>query len=198
MNIQPTNPGPVGADDNHAIRIAFLAALEAGERPEAWLRRYPQHAPALIDLAQAYGVEAAAPAPRAADIMTVTAIGRRTLAQAGAPATLGLAARATRAGLTLRDLAARVHLSSDILHKVDRCIVRPDTVPVRLVEQLAGLLGCTAETLRVSLAGTAPRTVGAMYHAAQAPQVGQQTFAEAVRTSRMISADDRKQWLTAE
>ena len=195
MTLQPTPSGPAGPDDNRAIHIAFLAALEAGEKPDAWLRRYPQHAPTLIDLAQAYGVEAAQPAPRPADIAAVAAIGRRTLAQATAPAALGLAARATRAGLTLRELAGRVGLSSDILHKVDRCIIQPNTVPTRLVEQLAQLLGCTAEALRLGLAGAAPRTAGAMYHAAQAPQIGQQTFAEAVRSSRMISPADRKRWL---
>lgn len=187
--------GHAGTEDNRAIHIAFLAALEAGEPPDTWFRRYPQHAPLLIDLAQAYGVEAAQPAPLPADIVAVTAIGRRTLAQATAPATLGLAARAARAGLSLRELAARVSLSSDILLKVDRCIIQPATVPARLVEQLAQLLGCTTDALRAGLAGTAPRTAGAMYHAAQAPQVGQQTFAEAVRSSRMISAADRKRWL---
>ncbi len=195
MTIQPAPAGHAGTEDNRAIHIAFLAALAAGEAPDTWFRRYPQHAPALIDLAQAYGVEAAQPAPRAADIAAVAAIGRRTLAQATAPTALGLAARATRVGLTLRDLAGRVGLSSDILLKVDRCVIQPDTVPTRLVEQLAHLLGCTAEALRLSIAGTAPRTAGAMYHAAQAPQVGQQTFSEAVRSSRMISAEDRKRWL---
>jgi len=195
MTLQSTPSGLAGPDDNRTIHIAFLAALEAGEKPDAWLRRYPQHAPALIDLAQAYGVEAAQPAPRSADIAAVAVIGRRTLAQATAPAALGLAARATRAGLTLRELAGRVGLSSDILLKVDRCIIQPNTVPTRLVEQLAQLLGCTAEALRLGLAGAAPRTAGAMYHAAQAPQVGQQTFAEAVRSSRMISPADRKRWL---
>src|SRR5205814_531884 len=108
------------------LGMAFLAALEAGDRPESWLRRYPQHAPLLIDLAQAYAVEQAQPAPTAAQVATVAAIGRRTLAQATAPAALGLSARVARAGLTMRDLAGRVGLTSDILFKIDRCIVRPD------------------------------------------------------------------------
>src|SRR4051812_3664421 len=186
------------ADANmREVQLAFLDALERGERPDGWLRRYPQHAAALIDLAQARAIEQSAPAPTTADVAAVAAIARRTLAATLPAPALSLGERASRAGLTLRTLAARVGLSSDILVKIDRRVVRPDTVPGALVRELAQALDCTAAAIRAGLAGSGPVTANAMYHSRQAPQVGQQTFAEAVQTSVALAPDARARWLAA-
>jgi hypothetical protein len=196
LDIYSDAPLPAGAGPRE-VQIAFLAALERGERLDGWLRRYPQHAARLIDLAQAHGLEAAAPALGAATVAAVAAIARRTLAATLAAPALSLGERAQAAGFSLRDLAARVGLSSDILVKIDRRVVRPETVPARLVRELAAALDCTAAALRAGLAGSGPVTAGALYHARQAPRVGQQSFADAVRTSVALPAADRARWLAA-
>ncbi|MGI8588073.1 MAG: hypothetical protein ACR2M0_10360 [Chloroflexia bacterium] len=179
-----------------AIQIEFLGAMERGEHPDGWLRRYPQYAASLIDLAQAYAVEAAAPPPDAAEIAAVAAIARRTLAASSLAAPLGLGERAARAGTSLRELAARVGLSSDVIFKIDRRIVRPETVPAALLRELASALGCTAIALRAGLLG-GPATAGAMYHAAQPPKPRQQSFAEAIAASADLSPEARARWLAA-
>jgi len=177
------------------VQLAFLEALEQGETLASWIHRYPQQAAGLIDLAQAREQERAAPPATAAQVAAVAAIARRTLAQVAPP--LSLRQRGQLAGLSLRELAARVGLSSDILFKIDRRVVRPETVPGALVRELAGALDCTREAIRAALAGSGPVTAGAFYHAAQAPQVGQQTFAEAVASSVTLAPPDRARWLAA-
>jgi transcriptional regulator with XRE-family HTH domain len=189
-------------DSTHAAslreaQLGLLAALERGEGAAPSLRRYPQHAAALIDLALARAGEDAAPAPDAAQVAATAAIARRALAAVAAAPALGLAERANRAGLSLRQLASRVGLSSDILFKIDRRVVRAETVPAALLRELGQALDCTAEAIRAGLTGGAPVTAGALYHAASAPQVGQQTFAEAVQSSVALDAESRARWLAA-
>src|SRR5690349_10492028 len=186
---------PSAGDSPRELQLAFLDALERGERPDSWLRRYPQHAATLIDLAQARALEEAAAEPNPADVAAVVAIARRTLAAALPAPVLTLSERASRAGLTLRALAARVGLSSDILVKMDRRVVRPETVPGALVRELATALNSTAAVIRAGLAGSGPVTAGALYHARQAPQVGQQSFAEAVESSVALAPEARARWL---
>ena len=157
---------PQAADTLRHVQFAFLDALDRGERPDTWLQRYPQYAAALVDLAQARDLEAALPPPSAAAVAAVAAIARRTLGATTGPA-LSLSERARQAGLSIRDLAARVGLTSDILFKIDRRVVRPETVPGALVRDLAAALDCTATALRAGLTG-GPVTVGALYHAKQA------------------------------
>ena len=188
------------ATDTESLReaqLGLLAALERGEGAAPSLRRYPQHAAALIDLALARAGEDAAPEPDAAQVAATAAIARRALAQVAAPAPVGLAERANRAGLSLRELASRVGLTSDILFKIDRRVVRAETVPAALLRELGRALDCTAEAVRAGLTGGAPVTAGALYHAASAPQVGQQTFAEAVAGSVTLDAESRARWLAA-
>jgi hypothetical protein len=189
-----TPNNPTDTNDLRAVQIAFLEALEQGEPPAAWLRRYPQYAQTLTDLALTVAAPATDPTP--ADIAHAEGILRsalqaRTLAQ---PAPR-LAERVKARGLSMREVAARVRLTSDILFKIDRRVIPVDTVPARLLDQLGQVLGCTADALRAGLAGSAPPTAGAMYHAKQAPTVGQQPFADAVRTSVALPAADRAYWL---
>ena len=178
------------------VQVAFLAALEQGEPPTVWLHRYPQHAAQLIDLAQARASEARS-RPSPAAVAAIAVLARRTHAAVAPGPVLSLNERAKGAGLTLRTLAARVGLSSDILVKIDRRVVRPETVPGSLLRELAAALGCSAAALRAGLAGGGPVTAGALYHARQAPQVGQQTFAEAVAASVTLAPEARARWLQA-
>jgi hypothetical protein len=177
------------------LKLAFLDAIEQGEAAAEWLRRYPQHATSLTDLALAATMPGDAPASAVA---RAAAFARAALhAQAGsvAAAEPALAARVKARGLTMREVATRVRLTSEILFKLDRRIIPVDTVPARLLNELGAVLGCTADALRAGLGGAGPQTAGAMYHAKQAPAVGQQAFADAVRASLNLSAEDRAYWL---
>ena len=188
------NPGPDG--ELRGVKLAFLDALEQGEAPADWLRRYPQHAATLTDLALAATIPAAD--PPASAVARAAACARAALAAHTVPGVVdepALGERVKALGLNMRDVAARVRLTSEILFKLDRRIIPVDTVPARLLNELGAVLGCTADALRAGLVGGGPQTAGAMYHAKQAPTVGQQAFADAVRASLNLSAEDRAYWL---
>jgi hypothetical protein len=186
----PTNPAE--ETDLRGIKLAFLEALEQGEAPASWIRQYPQYARALTDLALA----ATAPAdPPEATITRAATFLRATLPTTPLAQAVTFGERVKQAGLSMRDVATRVRLNTEILFKLDRRIIPVETVPTRLLDQLATMLGCSPEALRAGLAGNGPQTAGAMYHAKQPPAVGQQPFAEAVRASLTIAPADRAYWL---
>jgi hypothetical protein len=196
------NPGPDG--ELRGVKLAFLDALEQGEAPADWLRRYPQHAATLTDLALAATTPAtdlpASAVARAAALARAALHAQATVSPQSAirnpqSAEPALGERVKALGLNMRDVAARVRLTSEILFKLDRRIIPVDTVPARLLNELGAVLGCTADALRAGLGGAGPQTAGAMYHAKQAPAVGQQAFADAVRASLNLSAEDRAYWL---
>lgn len=192
MNI----PDPPGAHpDLRALQVAFLDALERGEPASSWIAAYPEHAALLAELA-----EAAAPTddPPPADQLAATeAIMRQTLQAHLHPprANPGLAGHLARRGLDFPAVAARLRLPPEILFKIDRRVIPVHTVPAPLLAQLAELLDCTVEVLRAGLAGSRPQTAGAWYHARRPPEVGQQSFADAVQASVAISPADRSYWL---
>src|SRR4029434_6119325 len=99
--------------DPRAIQVAFLAALEQGEAPAAWLRRYPQHARVLTDLALAATVPM--PAPTAAEHARTQVILRAPLTQHAARNTppVRLGERVKALGLKMADVAVQVRLTSD-------------------------------------------------------------------------------------
>jgi hypothetical protein len=192
-------PLPPGAPpDLRRLKLAFLAALERGESPRPWLAAYPAYAGILADLAVASAAPST-PAPPA-EVDAAAAILRATLQAhltgmgAREP---GLAARIAARGLRLPAVAAHVRLPPEILFKIDRRIIPLDTIPSRLLHALAALLECPIAALCASLAGSGPRTAGALYHATRPPAVRQQPFAEAVRTSLTIDPADQAYWLAA-
>lgn len=130
--------------------------------------------------------------------MSMSAV-RRALKEGPSPpqreAALGLVARSRASGITIPQLARRTRLKSDILFKLDRGVLQLETVPKRLLAQLAEALVCPVDALTASLP-TSPMTVTAMYYADQAPDVArQQSFAEALAQSDELPEDDRLHWL---
>ena len=193
------HPDPAPDADLRVLKLALLDALEQGETPADWLRRFPQHAATLTDLALA----ATTPPmePPATAVARAAQFARAALRALAAPATgaePGLGDRVKALGLTMRDVATRVRLTSEILFKLDRRIIPVETVPARLLTELGAVLGCTADALRAGLGGAGPQTAGAMYHAHQPPTVGQQAFGDAVRASLNLSAEDQAYWLAEE
>jgi hypothetical protein len=188
---------PTEDTDLRAIQVAFLAALEQGEAPAVWLRRYPQHARALTDLALTATVPV--PEPTEAEVDHTAGILRNALTQYALRSTspVRLRERVKALGLKMADVAAQVRLTSDILFKIDRRTIPVETVPARLLDQLAGLLDCSAAALRAGLAGGAAQPAP-MYHSKEAPTPGRQSFADAVRTSVSLGETDRAYWLDEE
>ncbi len=189
------------ADGLREIKLAFIAAHERGEPLDAWLERYPQHARALIDLAMALDETRRRPTPDAAELALAGEALRKALRRvAGTPLAQpapGLMARARALGMRLPALAQRLRLWPEILVKLDQGFIRPDTIPRRLVEQLAATLDCPTELVLAWLPPT-PRTVGAQYYADRTPEPPrQESFAEALARAQGLPEADRQWWLAA-
>lgn len=71
--------------DERELKLALIGAPSGGEPSAAWLRRYPQAARALTDLATALAAARRGPAPTPAEVRRAAAWLRLALWQAQAP-----------------------------------------------------------------------------------------------------------------
>jgi transcriptional regulator with XRE-family HTH domain len=102
---------------------------------------------------------------------------------------------------SLREVARGLGLGVDVLSALEAGRIRASTVPERLVQRLSALLDTAAEQLQAMLA--APAQAPAFLRSRQgerkdgnAPE--EMPFAEAVRLSAEMSAEEKSTWLTAE
>lgn len=95
-------------------------------------------------------------------------------------------------------LAKRLGLGADVLSKLEHGKIRTASIPERLVQALADALGATADSVRLTLehqAALVPallRDRGASQGADEEPTLD---FADAVRLSPNMNADEKKPWL---
>ena len=102
--------------------------------------------------------------------------------------------RARALGMRLPALAQRLRLHPEILVKLDQGFIRVDSVPRRLLEQLAAALDSSAELVLASLPQT-PQTASAQYYADRAPEPArQQSFADALAQAESLPEADRHLW----
>jgi hypothetical protein len=196
MNEAKRPGGP--AEGLREIKLAFIAAHERGEPLAMWLERYPQHARTLIDLAMALEMGKRQPAPSPEEIATASEALRGALQQVtGAPLSRpapGFMARARALGMRAPTLAQRLRLHPTILIKLDQGFIRVDSVPRRLIEQLAAALDSSAEMVLASLPQV-PHTAGAQYYADRAPEPArQESFADALAGAEGLPEADRQLW----
>ena len=108
-----------------------------------------------------------------------------------------LIAAATRVGLTYAALKERVGLSDSLLKKLNRRLIDPLTIPVRVVADLAAALQQQDEAVATYLA-LAPRfIVGAQHRASQAPTLprAREDFFDAVRKDAALPAARKQELL---
>ena len=177
------------------VAVAYMMAAENASTPDvkAWIDRYPQFAEQLADLASFTFMT-----QNATDDQSRTALSPRVrgaLDAAFAPPVLaGLVARAAQLGHTAETLAADLHLSRDVVLMLDSRVVQPASIPSRLKSLLADRLRVGLAQVDAFFAMPAPRAVAA-YKSSKAPaQQAQIAFADALRTSKMLSAEDKKYW----
>jgi hypothetical protein len=192
-----------------AAADALTRALRAGQ-PSALrdaIARHPEYAVALADYALYFRTMEAALPPLEANTAPAAALApaaQRAFGRMAAtpPAIAGILATARQVGMDAAALAARIRLSADVLAKLDSGAIDPATVPALLIDRLVQTLQCGRAAIRaylqgVSGASAAPAAGGAL-HARErpvAPGYGQESFAQAVRTSVLLSAEERAEWL---
>lgn len=103
-----------------------------------------------------------------------------------------------RAGLSVDDVIDRVGLSHGLFRKIDRRLIDPSTIPIRVIEDLASAIMCRASALIAYTRGAPSFPMGAQYRSNQAPALPgrQEDFFDAVRNDLAIDESRRKYLLS--
>ena len=183
------------------------AAGPTRENLTEWVRRYPQYAKELVECAVNWSrtERAALSAEPAVDTEALTQRGLGIVRQLldrtekSEPPTLplpDLIKLGEGQGLTRQRIAEALGLSTTLLTKLNRRLIRPTSIPRELITRLADLLQQREAAIETYFQ-VAPRLAhGAQYRAEQAPSAGEpQDFFEAVRTDTGLTAAQRQHWL---
>jgi hypothetical protein len=187
------------------------------EQLRDWIAKYPQYAEELIDFTAQWAVIHDVPMP--ADLAAVDekrlvlrgmSIVRNLLHAAGvevesiqqqeqldaAQPLESLLQAARDRHMSLQDIAERGQLSVALVRKLDRRLIRLDTIPNELIILLASIVGCSSRAITEILRGAPTLPRGAQYRAEQAPEVGEpESFAEALSRDRTMPEEWRRYWL---
>lgn len=208
---------------SETLRRAKMELVAAQERGDSGalalaLARHPAHATELVDFATALvatsgheqvalTAETEAIAERARSRAFAAVFGAAPVAQAAVKEAAPQAAVVTLKGLrqarklSMREVAQSLGLGVDVLSSLEAGRIRAATVPERLTRALADLLRLTADRVRDALSAQ-PALSPAMLRSKAGERKGNQQlpakdFAEMVRNSPEMSADDKARWLDA-
>jgi len=192
------------------ILLAYVEGREHGIGPtlEELIERNPQYTQALLNFAMHYDLAA----ERAAKTTAVPAgqlepdhsIERQTLEQAftqlrNPPALTSLIGRAAQRGYDMAFLAEELELGTDVLMQLERRKITSESLPAQLLEGLGRLLAVSMQQLQRFFARPPSTGVPANAYAFARldlmPGWRQQTFAEAVQASKMMTPEQQAKWL---
>lgn len=188
------------------IQEEFLASLdEDPTRLGEWLRRFPQHARELTDLALHHARVELAPDPEPDPLEEEAFLARgmdivRGILQersaAAKPPLEDLFAEASARGLNPHGLARALRLSVPTITRLHRRLIRYASIPGQLVHELAHLLEREVSSVVAYLQRPPALAAGANHRSEAAPVVGQaEEFADVIRADENLSEGDRTYWL---
>ncbi|WP_068083756.1 hypothetical protein [Novosphingobium rosa] len=163
------------------------------ETLERYLRRWPEHANALIDLSR----EISRPIDAAEEAMPAEDIERLGRLLAGAPATASRAVANPLARLSREKRAALpglLRVPSTVVLAFRECRIILTTVPDRFMRRFAAALETTVDELRAGLAVPAPKVARA-FKADAKPVAGGQVSFEQILIDALVSEADRAELL---
>lgn len=191
-------------------RITFEYATEYrnGHAPriDDYVRRYPQYASELLEYALYFHtvgfdreplVGPAEPTLSPAAEKALARIRERRSAYAPTPAAVpfeGLVKQGNRLGYKPSQLAEAVGLTSDLIGRLEARAIDVTSIPRALFERLAATLKATPEAIADYLRAPQAGQVGGFFYADQQPTQARQSFLDAVRTSPMLSLEQKQQW----
>jgi len=201
-------------EDIDAILAAYVDASRkaGGTRLEEWVRRYPQHERTLVEFAvYDYVFEHGRTFARLATereslfLSRAQTVRERLMAKQGLTAKgkpvcaiRSLLAVAKEHGWPPTALAQRLQLGVSVIVKLERRLLRPETLPRKLITELAQLLDRNyAEVIHYF---QQPPTLSsqASYRASRAPHlVGQEEFRAALEASHDMTEEQKSYWRDA-
>ena len=182
-----------------------------GRQLADWIRRYPEHEHALVEFTLAWTVMEHLPAH-----LSVGEIEEEALVQQGMEhvrTLLGRAGESTVTGSPSSPLEGIIaegktkersvdqivedsELSIPLIFKLDRRLIRYQTIPLEAIERVAGAVQRDVVSVARYLAGTPELRAATHYRADRKPRVqSQEDFFDAVRKDRDMADDVRARWL---
>ena len=173
-----------------------------------WVERYPQYAEALAEFTVNWTAATPLAPPAANDTehaasaaarhrgLVQAVLDRQALRPEDAAPLRGLVAEAQARGLSRREMAAALDLSIALVDRLDRRLVRYQTIPAAILESISRLLSTGTQQVARYLQGAPLLPTAASYRSEQAPAVPQaQDFAAAVEADRTLSPERKRQLL---
>ena len=110
-----------------------------------------------------------------------------------------LVAEAETQGFSQDQFAAQLKLSVGLLWKLDRRLIKYSSIPVELIENIAGALRRGLQVVAEYFQRSPTLATNARYKAKQQPQVSEPTnFFDEVRSDTELSNENRAYWLELE
>jgi hypothetical protein len=190
------------------IDAYVVSSADSGEDTlDTWVESYPQYANELRDFAAHYKLFRRLPEraytaeeeelinTRAASVVQNLLYRRRAGVATSNEEVTGLINEAEMQNLSLEQFAEATGLSASIIAMLDRCQVRYESIPRKVIDNIAQVIRKAASGVATYLQGEM-RLQPAHYRADEAPRAARlQEFSALVAIDPELSAAQRKQWL---
>lgn len=195
-----------------AVLMEFADAQQAGDHKGTlaqWSARYPALARDFGRITEQNWSKAANQTAQTETMASSAArfrdIGRAALlaarpaaaqaAQTEAAPLTSLLHAAQERGLTRQTLAAQLQLPDTLVLKLHRRLINAATVPVRLVEQIAGAVGRTTSEITAYLQQPAQMPLAASFRSDSTPQAQTESFGHALQSDPDATPAHKAVWL---
>ncbi|MBL8080473.1 MAG: hypothetical protein JNM55_21055 [Anaerolineales bacterium] len=207
---------PSGPELLDEILDAYVAAAQIPNREvlREWIKKYPQYERELTDFTVAWIQMEETPSANHGkpdiDHLVLKAMStvqnlyndkesEKTSSQINNNSIEKLVAEAEAQGFPRDQFAAQLKLSVGLLWKFDRHLIQYSSIPVELIENVAGLLHRGLQTVAEYFQMRPTFVTDRRYKAKQQPQVSEPTnFFDEVRSDTDLSNEDRAYWLAFE
>jgi len=207
---------PSGPELLDEILDAYVAAAQIPNREvlREWIKKYPHYERELTDFTVAWiQMEETSSANRGKpdiDHLVLKAIStvqnlyndnesEKTSSQINNNSIEKLVAEAEVQGISQDQFAAQLKLSVNLLWKFDRHLIQYSSIPVELIENVAGVLQRGLQIVAEYFQRPPILAVNARYKAKRQPHVSKPTnFFDEVRNDTDLSNEDRAYWLAFE
>jgi len=191
--------------DFYDLAAKFAEETSTSDQPhrllKIWARRFPEHAADLAAIAYARLAEPTEK-PGTASVFDQDAVvqsAKRVLDRFSfvSAQITSISGVANALGISAKALADHLRIDVVLLAKLEQRLLEVQSIPASLINCLAEVLNRTASDIVAYLAGPPRLSLSADYKSVRPPSVSdsdRQTFAEALSSSRTISAENRIYW----
>lgn len=185
--------------DDVLTEIRELGTPPAGDQLRAWMRRYPEFKKEIVEYVTAWVDMESRPVPEVAPEVVNRVVSRtmsrvqQLLDEAERPQTMqDISAEITAAGYSVESFQRTLGIDHSILTSLAERLVRPATIPARLVRDIADALHRSLDAVRDYF--RLPPRLAAAHKARKQPTAKQIDFAYLIEHA-MLPEPEKQKWL---